>query len=51
VATDWPVWELEVRENWKCASMKTLKVPKPEESKWWGMMMSPGGDVDPKILK
>jgi hypothetical protein len=30
------------------------KLPKPEvpeeESKWWGMMMSPGGDVDPRRL-
>jgi hypothetical protein len=26
------------------------EVPKPEEPKWWGMMMSPGGDVDPERL-
>jgi hypothetical protein len=30
---------------------KNPKVPKPEEPKWWGMMTSPGGDVDPKISK
>jgi hypothetical protein len=44
--TDWPV-----RENWKCANMETPKVPKPEEPKRWGMMMSPRGDVDPGIPK
>jgi hypothetical protein len=27
-----------------------IEVPKPEESKWWGMMKSPGGDVDPERL-
>jgi hypothetical protein len=48
MSTDWPVREIGVRENWKCAS---VKLPKPEESKRWGMMMSPGGDVDPRILK
>jgi hypothetical protein len=51
VATDWPVHEFRVWENWKCDSMKTLEVSKPEESKWWGIMTSPGGDVDPIILK
>jgi hypothetical protein len=33
-----------------------LKLPKPEdlkpkELKWWGTTISPGGDVDPRILK
>jgi hypothetical protein len=51
MATDWPVREWGFWENWKCASMKTPKVLKPEESKWWGTMTSPGGDVEPKILK
>jgi hypothetical protein len=30
---DWPVREFKVRENWKCASMETLEVPKPKELK------------------
>jgi hypothetical protein len=25
MVTDWPVQEVRVRENWKCASLKTLK--------------------------
>ena len=29
--------------------METSEFPKPEEPKWWGTMMSLGGDVDPKI--
>jgi hypothetical protein len=33
MATDWPVWEFGVREDWKCASMKTPKVLKPRELK------------------
>jgi hypothetical protein len=45
----WLVQEIGVQENWKCASVETPEVPKPEQSKWWGMMMSPGGDVDPII--
>jgi hypothetical protein len=28
IATDWPVQEFEVREDWKCASMKNLEDPK-----------------------
>jgi hypothetical protein len=47
----WPVWEIGFRENWKCASVETSKVPKPEEPKWWGMMTSLGADVDPRISK
>jgi hypothetical protein len=43
--------EFRVWENWKCASVETLEALKPKEPKWWGMMTSPGGDVDPKILK
>jgi hypothetical protein len=49
MVTDWSVWEFRVWENWKCASMETPEVLKPEESKGWGTMTSPGGDVDPKI--
>jgi hypothetical protein len=49
MATIWPVREIRVWENWKCASVETPEVLKPEESKWWGMMMPPGGDVDLKI--
>jgi hypothetical protein len=30
---DWSVWEFGVQENWKCASMETLEVLKPEELK------------------
>jgi hypothetical protein len=33
MVTDWPVREFRVRENWKCASMETPEVPKPEEPK------------------
>jgi hypothetical protein len=33
VAKDWPVWEFGVRENWKCASLKTPEAPKPKEPK------------------
>jgi hypothetical protein len=44
MAIDWLV-----RENWKCASMETPKVPKPKESELWGMMTSPKGDEDPEI--
>jgi len=51
MATNCPVREVEVCENWKCASLKNLEAPKPEEPKWWGKMMSPGGDVDPIISK
>jgi hypothetical protein len=29
--------------------VETPEVSKPEESKWWGMMTSGGGDVDPRI--
>jgi hypothetical protein len=47
--TVWPVREIRVRENWKCASVETPEVAKPEEPKAWGMMQSPGGDVDPII--
>jgi hypothetical protein len=47
--TVWLVWEIGVRVNWKCDSVEDPKVLKPEVSKWWGTMMSPGGDVDPKI--
>jgi hypothetical protein len=49
--TVWPVQEIRVRENWKCYSVETLEVPKPEETKGWGTMMSLGGDVDPRISK
>ena len=49
MAEVWPVQEIGFWENWKCASVETLEVPNPEEPKWWGMMMSLGGDVDPKI--
>jgi hypothetical protein len=45
----WLVWEIGVREIWKCASVETLEVLKLEESKGWGTMTSPGGDVDPGI--
>jgi hypothetical protein len=31
--TDWLVQECGVLENWKCASIKTPEVPKPEEPK------------------
>jgi hypothetical protein len=31
--------------------VETLEVLKPEEPKWWGMMMSPRGDVNPEIFK
>jgi hypothetical protein len=30
---DWPVRECRVQDNWKCASMETLEVPKPKELK------------------
>jgi hypothetical protein len=33
MATYWPVQESGVWENWKCANMETLKVPKVEEPK------------------
>jgi hypothetical protein len=33
MVTDWPVWEFRVQESWKCASMKTPEVSKPEELK------------------
>jgi hypothetical protein len=46
MVTNLPVREFKVWENWKCASVQTLKVPKPEEIKWWGRMMSLRGDVD-----
>jgi hypothetical protein len=47
-----PVREFRVQENWSVLVWKILKpeVSKPKESKWWGMMMSPGGDVDPRRL-
>jgi hypothetical protein len=45
----WPVQEIRVQENWKCASVKTPEALKPEERKWWGTMTSPGGEVDPRI--
>jgi hypothetical protein len=32
---------------WK---LPKLEVSKPKEMKWWGTMMSPGGDVDPRRL-
>jgi len=31
--------------------VETLEVPKHEEPKGWGTMMSLGGDVDPRISK
>jgi hypothetical protein len=51
-STVWPVQEFRVRENWSVLVWKLPKpeVLKPEESKWWGMMTSPGGDVDPERL-
>jgi hypothetical protein len=53
MSADWLVQEFEVRENWKFTSVETPEAqsPKAEEPKWWGTMMSPGGDVDPGILK
>jgi hypothetical protein len=51
MATVCPVQEIEVRENWKCASVETPKVPKAEEPKGWGTMTTPGGDVDPIIFE
>jgi hypothetical protein len=51
MATDWPVWECRVRENWKCDSMKTSEVLNPKEPKSWGMMMSPRSDVDRRIIE
>jgi hypothetical protein len=52
VSTSWPVWEFRVRENWSVLVWKLLnfEVAKPEDSKWWGMMMLPRGDVDPERL-
>jgi hypothetical protein len=49
--TYWPVQEFRVQENWKCDSMETPEVLKPEEPKWRGTMTSPKGDVDPRILE
>jgi hypothetical protein len=40
------IQEIGVWENWKCASVETPEVSKPEDSKWWGTMMSLRGDVD-----
>jgi hypothetical protein len=45
----WPVREIGVQKNWKCASVETPEVLKPEESKEWDTMMSPEGYVDLKI--
>jgi hypothetical protein len=28
MATDWPIREFRVQENWKCASLKTPEEPK-----------------------
>jgi hypothetical protein len=47
----WLVQEIGVQENWKCASVETLKFRKTNEPKWWGTMTSPGGDMDPKIYE
>jgi hypothetical protein len=49
MATVWPVQEIGVQENWKCASVETPEVLKPEESKGWGTMTSLGGYVDLEI--
>jgi hypothetical protein len=49
MAIFWLVQEIGVRENWKCSIVETPEFLKPKESKGWGMMMSPGGDVDPRI--
>ena len=50
MATYCPVQEFRIWENWKCAHMETPKVLKLEDPKWWGTMMSPRGDVDPRIF-
>jgi hypothetical protein len=51
VSTYWLVREFEVRENWRVIVGKLTKpeVLNLEESKWWGMMTSPRGDVDPRM--
>jgi hypothetical protein len=33
MVTDWPVQKFRVQENWNCASMESLGVPKPKELK------------------
>jgi hypothetical protein len=48
----WPVQEFGVQEDWSVLVCKLMKpeVSKPKDSKWWHMMMSLGGDVDPGRL-
>jgi hypothetical protein len=52
VSIDWSVREFRAWDIWSVLVWKLLKpeVTKTEELKWWGMMMSPGDDVDPRRL-